>query len=75
MLGQPGVLRSVVGSGLYLTVLWLLGLGLGLMIRHTAGAIGTFVGLLLIVPLIVSALPTSVADKSTSTSPLTSGCR
>jgi ABC-2 type transport system permease protein len=63
VLGQPGVLRSVMGSGLYLTVLGLLGLGLGLMIRHTAGAISTFVGLLLILPLIVSALPTSVADK------------
>ena len=63
VLGQPGVLRSVMGSGLYLTVLGLLGLGLGLMIRHTAGAISTFVGLLLILPLIVSALPSSVADK------------
>jgi hypothetical protein len=63
VLSQPGVLRSVLGSGLYLSVLGLFGLGLGLMIRHTAGAISTFVGVLLILPLIVQALPFSVADK------------
>lgn len=62
VLSQPGVLRSVIGSGLYLTVLGLLGLGLGFIIRHTAGAISTFVGILLILPLIVAALPSSIQD-------------
>ena len=59
-LGAPGVTRAVVGAGLYLTVLGLLALGLAAIIRHTAGAISAFVGILLILPLIVAALPSSI---------------
>ena len=61
-LGQPGVLRAVVGSGLYLAVLGLLALGLATVIRHTAGAISAFVGVVLVLPLIVQALPASISD-------------
>jgi ABC-2 type transport system permease protein len=61
-LGQPGVLRAVVGGGLYLAVLGLLALGLATIIRHTAGAISTFVGVVLVLPLIVQALPASISD-------------
>ncbi len=61
-LGQPGVLRAAVGAGLYLAVLGLLALGLATIIRHTAGAISTFVGVVLVLPLIVQALPTSISD-------------
>jgi ABC-2 type transport system permease protein len=61
-LGQSGVLRAVVGGGLYLAVLGLLALGLATIIRHTAGAISTFVGVVLVLPLIVQALPTSISD-------------
>jgi ABC-type transport system involved in multi-copper enzyme maturation permease subunit len=61
-LGQPGVLRAVVGGGLYLAVLGLLALGLATIIRHTAGAISTFVGVVLVLPLIVQALPTSISN-------------
>ena len=61
-LSTPGALRAVVGGGIYLTVLGLLALGLAAVIRHTAGAISAFVGVLLILPLIVQALPTSVVD-------------
>jgi ABC-2 type transport system permease protein len=60
-LGQAGVLRAVVGAGLYLAVLGLLALGLGTIIRHTAGAISAFVGVVLVLPLIVEALPTSIS--------------
>ena len=59
-LGQPGVLRAVVGTGLYLAVLGLMALGLATIIRHTAGAISAFVGIVLVLPLIVEALPTSI---------------
>ncbi len=59
-LSSPGALRAVVGSGLYLCVLGLFALGLAAIIRHTAGAIGAFVGILLVAPLIVSALPHSL---------------
>lgn len=59
-IGAPDVLRAVVSGGLYLTVLGLLALGLAAIIRHTAGAISAFVGVLLILPLIVAALPSSI---------------
>ncbi len=61
-LGQAGVLRAVVGAGLYLAVLGLLALGLATIIRHTAGAISAFVGVVLVLPLIVQALPMSISN-------------
>jgi hypothetical protein len=61
-LSQPGVLRAVIGSGLMVPVLGLLALGIGTIVRHTAGAITTYVAALLVLPLIVEALPSSVAD-------------
>ncbi len=61
-LGQPGVLRAVVGGGLYLAILGLLALGIATIIRHTAGAISTFVGVVLVLPLVVSALPTGISN-------------
>lgn len=53
----PNVARSVIGIGLYLTVVAALALGLGAIIRNVAGAIGAFVGILLVLPVIASALP------------------
>ncbi len=60
-LATPGALRAVVGCGLYIAALGLLGLGLATIIRHSAAAISTFVGILLILPLLVQALPNSIA--------------
>ena len=57
-LSGHGVLRAVIMSGVYVTLLALLGVGLGLIVRHTAGTISIFVGLIFIVPLISLALPT-----------------
>ena len=59
-LSTPGALRAVVGTGLYLAVIGLFALGLATIIRHTAGAISAFVGLLLVLPIIVEALPNSL---------------
>ncbi len=56
-LSDTGVTRSVVGAGLYLTVLGLLALGIGGLIRHTAGAIATVIGVVLVLPLLTSFLP------------------
>lgn len=61
-LSQSGPLRAVIGGGLYLTVLGLFALGLAAILRHTAGAISAFVGVLLILPLILQALPTSIIN-------------
>jgi ABC-type transport system involved in multi-copper enzyme maturation permease subunit len=60
-LGQPEVLRAVFGNGLYLTSLALVGLALGVILRHAAAGIGTFVAILLVLPSIALALPTSWA--------------
>jgi len=49
----------VVGGGLYLTVLGLLGLGLGALLRSSAGAIATLFGLLFVPPLLLDLLPQS----------------
>jgi hypothetical protein len=61
-LSQPGVLRAVIGAGLMIPVLGLFALGIGSIVRHTAGAITTYVAALLVLPLIVQALPSSVGN-------------
>lgn len=61
-LGQPGVLRAVVGGALYLALVALLGLGLGALLRNTAGAIGALLGLLFGAQIIAGLLPAGVAD-------------
>lgn len=58
-IGDPGVLRAVIGGGLYLTVLGLLGLGLGTMFRGSTGAIAVLFGVLFVPPLIMELLPQS----------------
>lgn len=58
-LGDPGVTRAVVGAGLYLTVLGLLALAIGALIRHTAGAISTVIGVVLVLPILTHFLPGS----------------
>jgi ABC-2 type transport system permease protein len=54
---DPGVLRAVFGAGTYLTLVGLLGVGLGTLLRRTAGAIATLFGLVLVLPALTEALP------------------
>jgi ABC-2 type transport system permease protein len=56
-LSDPGVLRAVFGATAYLVFVGLLGLGLGTIVRRTAGAIATLFGLVLVLPLLALALP------------------
>ncbi|MFI5042483.1 MAG: ABC transporter permease subunit [Acidimicrobiales bacterium] len=72
-LGDPGVLRAVVGGAVYLTVLGALGIGLGTMLRRTAGAIAALVGILLILPILVSFLPSPWNDDINKFLPLQAG--
>jgi ABC-type transport system involved in multi-copper enzyme maturation permease subunit len=58
-LSDPAVLRAVFGAGLALTVVGLLGMALGFIIRNTAGAVAVLFGLLIILPVVAQALPTS----------------
>ena len=60
-LSQPGVARAVAGSALYLAVAGLIGLGLGAVLRSTAGGIATLFGLLFAVSLVAGFLPGSWA--------------
>ena len=60
-LSQPGVLRAVLGGGLLVPVFGLFALGIGAIVRHTAGAITTYVGAFLVLPLIIQALPSSLS--------------
>jgi len=56
-LGDPGVLRAVVGSAIYLTAIGLIAVALGALLRRTAGAIATLFGLVLVAPALAQALP------------------
>ena len=58
-LGAPGVFRVVIGTSLYLTVVGLVGVAVGWIVRSTAGSIATLFGLLLVLPGLGEALPDS----------------
>ncbi|GAB3973551.1 ABC transporter permease subunit [Plantactinospora veratri] len=60
-LGDPGVLRAIAGSGLYLTAVGLLGVALGVLVRASTGAIGIVVVVTFLVPAFTPALPESWA--------------
>ncbi|HET8672165.1 MAG TPA: hypothetical protein VFL87_00905 [Thermoleophilaceae bacterium] len=55
----PGVARAVIGAGLYLTVVGLFAVGIGTIVRNTAGGIATFVAVMFVVPPLMNVLPTS----------------
>ena len=58
-LSAPGALRAVIGAALFLTVLGLLGLGLGALIRNTAGGVTAAVGVTFVLPYAYDLLPPS----------------
>jgi ABC-2 type transport system permease protein len=61
-LGAHNVLRVVIATGLYLTLVGMLGIAFGALIRHTAGGLATLVGVLLVLPAITDVLPSSWQD-------------
>jgi ABC-2 type transport system permease protein len=79
-LGQPGVLRAVLLAGAYPALIALIGLGLGALVRHTAGAICALVGVLFVLPLVFISpalqnaaqnfLPHPMANAMTAVKPL-----
>lgn len=60
-LSDPGVLRAVVGSGLSVGLLGLIGAAIGGAVRRTAGAIGIYVALLFLFPLLLTKMPGNLA--------------
>jgi ABC-type transport system involved in multi-copper enzyme maturation permease subunit len=74
-LSHPHVLRAVIGGALFLTACGLLAFGLGLLLRHTAGAISTVVGLLFVLTILVNFLPQSWQDHVEKWVPAMAGTR
>ncbi|MCW3041072.1 MAG: transporter permease subunit [Solirubrobacterales bacterium] len=72
-IGDPHALRAVIGTALFLTVVGALGMGLGALVRNTAGGIAAFVGLLFVLPGITALLPASVGDSVNPYLPLNAG--
>ena len=56
---SPGALRSIFGVALYVTVAGLIGVALGALLRNTAAAISTFVGVFFVLPPLTQLLPSS----------------
>jgi ABC-2 type transport system permease protein len=68
-----GVPRAVFGAALYLVVIGLFGLGLGAIVRNTAGGIATFAGLMFVLPPLMNVLPTSWNAAASPYLPLQAG--
>ncbi|MDQ6874517.1 MAG: ABC transporter permease [Actinomycetota bacterium] len=58
-LGDPGVLRAVIGAGLYLCVLALFALAIGGIVRHMAGGITGIIAFVLVLAPLSQLLPGS----------------
>ncbi|MCX4579484.1 ABC transporter permease [Streptomyces sp. NBC_01571] len=59
---HPGVVRSLLGAGLYLGLVGVIGAALGALLRSVAGGISVLVGALMLVPGLISLLPSSWQD-------------
>jgi len=57
--GHPGVARSVIGGAVYLMLIGIFALGLGAIVRNTAGGIATFAAIMFVIPPLMNLLPTS----------------
>ncbi len=58
-LSQPNVLRAVIGTALYVTLCGLFAFAAGAIMRHTAAAITSVIGLLFVIPILAHLLPSS----------------
>jgi ABC-2 type transport system permease protein len=59
-IGDPGVLRAIIGAGLYLAVLAVFAVAIGALVRHTAGAITGIVAFVLVLSPLTLLLPGTV---------------
>jgi len=59
-LTDPGVLRTVAGSSLYLTVVVVIALALGALLRRTAAGLSVFAAVFFVIPIVVGALPHTI---------------
>ncbi|MDY7089363.1 MAG: ABC transporter permease [Actinomycetota bacterium] len=68
-----GVLRGLLGAGLYLGLAGVIGVALGTLLRSTAGGISALVGTFLLVPGLMSLLPKSLRTDVTPYLPSNAG--
>ncbi|MGW3248492.1 ABC transporter permease [Streptomyces sp. NPDC001070] len=61
-LSAPGVVRALLGAGLYLGLVGVIGVALGALLRSVAGGISVLVAVLMLIPGLVSLLPTAWQD-------------
>jgi ABC-2 type transport system permease protein len=61
-ISHPGVPRALVGAAPALTAMGLFALGLGAIVRNTAGGIALLVGIMFVLPPILNMLPTTVTN-------------
>lgn len=72
-ISHPGAVRAIFGAALYMVGVGLLGLGCGFIVRNAGGAIATLFGLLLVLPLLAQALPSSLQQHVVRYLPLLAG--
>ena len=72
-LGTHLAVRAIVGAGLYLTLIGLLAVGLGFIVRNTAGSIAAVFGIVLVLPLLANALPSPYSTDVSKYLPLNAG--
>jgi ABC-2 type transport system permease protein len=61
-LGDDGVLRALVGAGLYLAVLGLFSMAIGAIVRHTAGSITGVIAFILVLTPLTLLIPGKTGD-------------
>jgi len=72
-LGDPGVLRALAGGTVYLTVVGLVGLAVGALVRSATTSLAVLVGALLLVPALGPGLPGALGDWFGRFWPITAG--
>jgi ABC-2 type transport system permease protein len=61
-LSDPNVLRAIIGSALFVTLVGLIAFAIGAIVRHTAGAITIVIAVMFVIPIITNLLPQSWHD-------------
>jgi ABC-2 type transport system permease protein len=72
-LSDPGVGRALVSGVLYLTLIALLGVAVGALVRSATSTLALLVGALLLVPALGPSLPGAVGDRFGEFWPITAG--
>jgi ABC-type transport system involved in multi-copper enzyme maturation permease subunit len=73
-IGDPGVLRAVLGAAAYPVASGLIGLGVGALVRNIAGSVTAFVAGYLFIPAILpAALPQRIQDDTLRYLPIAAG--